>query len=257
MTTQTHPLGRLDDGDTFKEAALHFATEAVTAKEQVSEAKEEVKGMKRKLKEEEVEKKKVQKQLEKEEVKRAQKEKELQSVRADKKREHDLLRFHQGTKAEAKTKAGTAENPELLRHRLEEETRKNIALTQENNMLRGLLEEKEEDIEKLEEEREEEIDMMDPKDRRKYKPEVVEYVWELLKANVAHHQVPEIIKSSLKFFGKRANSIPSAGIVNSMAVSCLPASQKHMEVTNVMKIATAVVLPVTYVFPMLLNWLIK
>ena len=103
----------------------------------------------------------------------------------------------------------------------------------------------------LEEEREEEIDMMDQKDRRNYKPEVVEYVWELLKANVAHHQVPAVIKSSLKFFGKRANSIPSAGIVNSMAVSCLPASQKHMEVTNVMEIAMAVV------FPMLLNSFIK
>ena len=52
----------------------------------------------------------------------------------------------------------------------------------------------------LEEEREEEIDMMDQKDRRNYKPEVVEYVWELLKANVAHHQVPAVIKSSLKIF---------------------------------------------------------
>ena len=104
-------------------------------------------------------------------------------------------------------------------------------------MLRGLLEEKEEDIEKLEEEREEEIDMMDPKDRRSYKPEVVEYVWALLKANVAHHQVPQVIKSSLKFFGKHANSVPSASIVNSMASSCLPASQKHMEVTLVVYIA--------------------
>ena len=244
-------MGRLDDGDDFKATALHFASEAEEAKTKVAEAKEEVAGMKRKLKEEEAEMKKMQKQLVQEEKKRTKKEEELQSVRAEKKREHDLLRFHQGSKADAKTKSKSAENPDQLRRQLEEETRKNIALTTENEMLRGLLEEKEEDIEKLEEEREEEIDMMDAKDRRNYKPEVVEYVWELLKANVAHHQVPEVIKSSLKFFGKRANSIPSAGIVNSMAVSCLPASQKHMEVTNVMEIAMAVV------FPMLLNWFIK
>ena len=226
-------LGRLDDGDAFKEAALHFASKADGAKEEASEAKEEVKGMKRKLKEEEAEKRKVQKQLEKEQLKRTQKEEELKSVKEEKKREHDLLMFHKATKAEAKTKAKNVENPYQLRCQLKEETRKNIALTTENEMLRGLLEEKEEDIEKLEEEREEEIDMMDPKDRRRYKPEVVEYVWGLLKANVAHHQVPEVIRSSLKFFGKRANSIPSTDIVNDMAASCLPASQKHMKVTTV------------------------
>ena len=226
-------LGRLDDGDGFKATALHFASEAEEAKTKVAEAKEEVAGMKRKLKEEEAEMKKMQKQLVQEEKKWSKKEIELDLVRAEKKREHELLMFHKATKADAKLKTKNAENPDQLRRQLEEETRKNIALTTENEMLRGLLEEKEEDIEKLEEEREEEIDMMDPKDRRRYKPEVVEYVWGLLKANVAHHQVPEVIRSSLKFFGKRANSIPSTDIVNDMAVSCLPASQKHMKVTTV------------------------
>ena len=234
-------MGRLDDGDGFKATALHFASEAEEAKTKVAEAKEEVAGMKRKLKEEEAEMNKMQKQLVQEEKKRTKKEEELQSVRAEKKREHDLLRFHQGSKADAKTKSKSAENPDQLRRQLEEETRKNIALTTENEMLRGLLE-KEEDIEKLEEEREDEIDMMDPKDRRRYKPEVVEYVWDLLKANVAHHQVPEVIKSSLKFFGKRASSVPSTDVVNDMAISCLPASHKHMEVTTVVYFVTAIVL---------------
>ena len=94
-------------------------------------------------------------------------------------------------------------------------------------MLRELLEEKEEEIEKLEEGSEEVIEMMEG---RNYKPEVVSYVWELLRANVAHHQIPAVMRSSLKFVGKRASQIPTVKTINDMATSSLAASQKHLEV---------------------------
>ena len=227
-------MGRLDDADSFKAAALHFASEAEEAKSKVAEAKEEVKGMKRKLKEEEKENKKLTKQIEKGD-KKAKKEKDkleskLESVRSEKKKKHDRLVYHQGKRDEAKTSSNQGEDVAQLRRQLEEEVRKNDALTTENEMLRGLCQEKEEDIEKLEEEQEVEIDMMDPNDRRRFKPEVVEWVWELFGANVAHNQVPKVMESSFKFFGKRASQIPSIPICNEMATSCLPASQKHLEV---------------------------
>ena len=186
--------------------------------------------MKRKLKEEEKENRKLSKQVaagEKKAIKEAEK---LQTVRDEKKKEHDRLIYHQGLTDKAKKSSKQAEDPELLRRQLEEEVRKNVALTTENEMLRGLCEEKEQEIEKLEEEQEVEVGMMDPNDRRRFKPEVVEWVWELLRANVAHHQIPEVMKSCFKFFGKRASQIPSVPIINDMATSCLPASQKHMEV---------------------------
>ena len=191
----------------------------------MAEAKEEVAGMKRKLKEEEKENRKLTKQIEK-------KDEKLESVRSEKKKKHDRLVYHQAKRDEAKTSAKQEENVDQLRRQLDEEVRKNVALTTENEMLRGLCEEKEQEIEKLEEEQEVEVEMMDPKDRRRFKPEVVEWVWELLRANVAHHQVPEVMKSSFKFFGKRASQIPSVPIINDMATSCLPASQKHLEVYN-------------------------
>ena len=223
-------MGRLDDTDSFKAAAVHFASEAEVAKSKVVEAKEEVAGMKRKLKEEEKENRKLTKQLAAGEKKAEKEAKKLEAVRDKKKKEHDQLMYHKGLTANAKTSAKQGDNPDQLRRQLDDEIRKNVALTTEIEMLRGVLQEKEEDIEKLEEAQEEEVDMMDPNDRRRFKPEVVEWVWELFRANVAHHQVPAVMKSSFKFFGKRASQIPSVPIVNDMATSCLPASQKHMEV---------------------------
>ena len=224
------PVGRLDDADSFKAAAVHFASEAEKEKSKVVEAKEEVAGMKRKLKEEEKENRKLSKQLAAGEKKAEKEAQKLKTVRDEKKKEHDQLVYHKGLTGLAKTTAKKAEDPDQLLRQLNDEIRKNTALTTENEMLRGLLEEKEEDIEKLEEEKEVEVDMMDPSDRRRFKTEVVEWIWELFRANVAHHQVPEVIKSSFKFFGKRASQIPSVPIVNDMATSCLPASQKHLEV---------------------------
>ena len=189
----------------------------------MAEAKEEVAGMKRKLKEEEKENRKLTKQIEK-------KDEKLESVRSEKKKKHDRLGYHQAKRDEAKTSAKQEENVDQLRRQLDEEVRKNVALTTENEMLRGLCEDKEKDIEKLEEEQQAEVDMMNPDDRRQYKPEVVEWVWELLRENVAHHQVPKVIESSFKFFGKKASQIPSVPIVNNMAKSCLPAAQKQMGV---------------------------
>ena len=195
-----------------------------------AEAKEEVAGMKRKLKEGEKEVTKAKKQLEKEVEKGVRQAEKLVSIRAEKKKDHDLLLTYQKKGKDAKEKPEKADDVNQLQRQLEEETRKNVALTTENEMLRGLLEEKEEDIEKLEEEQESEIDMMDPNDRRNYKPEVVNWVWELQEANVADHQIPKVIKSSMKFFGKRASQIPSSRIVGSMGVSTLSVSQKHMKV---------------------------
>ena len=186
--------------------------------------------MKRKLKEDEKENRKLTKQLAQSEAKVEKKTKELQIVRDEKKKEHDQLMYHKGLTQNAKTSSKQAEDPEQLRRQLEEQIRKNVALTTENEMLRGLCEDKEKDIEKLEEEQQAEVDMMNPEDRRQYKPEVVEWVWELLRENVAHHQIPKVIESSFKFFGKKASQIPSVPIVNTMAKSCLPAAQKHLGV---------------------------
>ena len=225
-------MGRLEDNETFKAAAVHFASEAEEAKSKVAEAKEEVAGMKRKLKEGEKENKKLTKQLKEGEKKATKEAEKLQTLKEEKKKEHDQIIYHKDLTGKANLSSKKAEDAEveLLRRQLHDEIRKNVALSTEIQMLRGVLEEKEEDIEKLEEEQEVEVEMMDPNDRRRYKPEVVEWVWELFRANVAHHQVPEVMKSSFKFFGKRASQIPSVPIINDMATSCLPASQKHLEV---------------------------
>ena len=95
----------------------------------------------------------------------------------------------------AREKVKETEDADALERELEEERKKNIALTTENEMLRGLLEEKEEEIVKLEEEKDAEIDLMDG---RSYKPEAVKYGWDLLDNNVAHDKVPSVMKSVWK-----------------------------------------------------------
>ena len=195
----------------------------------MAEAKEEVAGMKRKLKEEEKENRKLTGKLAAGEKKAEKEAKKLEAVRDKKKKEDDQLIYHKGLTGKLKTTAEQGEDPNQLRRQLDEEVWKNVALTTENKMLRGLLEGKEENIERLEEEQEQEVDMMDPNDRRQFKPEVVEWVWELINQNVAHHQIPKAIESSFKFFGKKASQIPSVPIVNSMAKSRLSAAQKHLE----------------------------
>ena len=52
-------------------------------------------------------------------------------------------------------------------------------------------------MEKLEEDKEEAIKLMEG---RQYKPEVIEWIWQLLQHNVAHHQMPKNMEAALKFF---------------------------------------------------------
>ena len=220
-------MTRVGDPDHFKGRCLKLEKQVTQECEKVEEAKEEAVNLKRKLEEEVAENKSISKQLKKEEEKAARNEEKLKKVRQEKKKEHDLLMYQRTKTSEAREKVKETEELKELEEELEEERRKNRDLTTENEMLRGALREAEEELEKLEEEKEETITMMDG---RQYKPEVIEWIWQLLQFNVAHHQVPKVMEASLKFLGKKADHLPTVKTINNINVSSLGASQRHLQV---------------------------
>ena len=220
-------MRELDDEPTFKDIAYSCAKEVVEKTATIQEQHEELSGVKRKLKEVGEEKKKVAKKLEKNEEK-------LKNVRDEKKREHDSLLYHRREAEKTKEQViGQEEAKGLERQlgevqqQLEEAVRKCTGLESEIAMLREVLEDKEKEIEELEEEREPEFDLMEG---RRYKPEVVELIWELLEDNVAHGRVPLVIEKCFKVVKKIPKRVPTRKTIDDMNISRQVASLKHMEV---------------------------
>ena len=225
-------LRRLGDenDESFREASVRLSMEVDEVREQAQEAEDNANVLKRKLEDEEDEKRELQQRLKKEEGRASRNEEKLKKVRIEKKKEHDLLMYQRTKTQEAREKAEVAEDIESVEAELEEERRKNRSLVAEIEMLRGVVREQEEEIEKLEESQEETVTLMEG---RQYKPEVVEWIWQLIQCNVAHHQVPKVIESSLKFFGKKADQIPTVKTINNLNISSLAASQQHLKVGHV------------------------
>ena len=217
----------MDDEPTFKDMAYSCAKEVVEKTAMIEEQEQELLGVKRKLKEVVEEKNKVAKKLEK-------KEEKLNNVREEKKKEHDSLVYHRKGAEKAREQVMAQEDAKGLERQLrevqcqlEEAIRKCTNLESENAVLREVLEDKEKEIEEFEEERETEFDLMEG---RRYKPEVVELIWELLEDNVAHGRVPTVIEKCLKVVKKIPKRLPTRQTIDDMNISRQVASQKHMEV---------------------------
>ena len=217
----------MDDEPTFKDMAYSCAKEVVEKTAMIEEQEQELLGVKRKLKEVVEEKNKVAKKLEK-------KEEKLNNVREEKKKEHDSLVYHRKGAEKAREQVMAQEDAKGLERQLrevqcqlEEAIRKCTNLESENAVLREVLEDKEKEIEEFEEERETEFDLMEG---RRYKPEVVELIWELLEVNFAHGRVPTVIEKCFMVVKKIPKWLPTRQTIDDMNISRQVASQKHMEV---------------------------
>lgn len=213
----------LDDEPTFKALAFTCAKDVVSKATVIEDQREELTGMKRKLKEEEAEKNKVVKKLEKSEEK-------LKNVRHEKKKEHDTLVYQKQVVGKAREQLKLQQDVTELQRQLTEVLEKFRGLESENKLLRELVEEKEREIEELDEEREPEVDLMEG---RRYKPELIALVWELLDENVAQGRVSSIITKCGKLFKKIPKQLPTRKTIADMDLSRLAASQKHLEVEKI------------------------